>query len=304
MQMKKRLNILKKILCIIIVMAGLCSSATAEIIGAGYATDIRAYIDGILVPSYNIDGYTAVLVRDLENYGFVVEWNAATKRVDFYRDFSKPSTPLVPKAEEHPVGTKVFDVYATNIRTFFRGTEIPSFNIGGKTAVRLRDIAMVGSAVYNEETKCASIFCREIELFDNEIKYIKEVFFEKMLFLSEADVAFQPVLTMIESGIYSEKTVFEFKKFLSKLNLEIETFKNYQEPYGFNNSAQELWWAMINMRYAGETLLIMCDSMQNNADISSAMNDYKQYRIDSLEQRRIALIVLDEEIQVLAFFWN
>lgn len=302
--MKNGVIIVKKALCILIVIAGLFSSASAEIIGAGYATDIRAYIDGIMVPSYNIDGYTAVLVRDLENYGFVVEWDASTKRVNFYRDFSKPSTPLIPTLETRPVGTKVFDVYATDICTFFRGTEIPSYNIGGKTAVRLRDIAMVGNAAYDEKTKSANVFCREIELFDNEIKYIKEVFFKNMLLLSEADMVFQPALAMIESGQFNETALEDLNLFLSKLNAEIDTFKNYQEPYGFDNSAQELWWAMINMRYAGETLSLMCNNIRNNVDVLSAMNDYKQFRIDSLEQRRVALVVLDEEIQILAFFWE
>ena len=44
--------------------------------------------------------------------------------------------------------------------------------------------------------------------------------------------------------------------------------------------------------------------VKNNIDVLSAMNDYKQFRIDSLEQRRVALVVLDEEIQILAFFWE
>ena len=44
-------------------------------IGKVYATDIVTYLDGMPMPSYNIGGKTAILVRDLAPYGFEVEWD-------------------------------------------------------------------------------------------------------------------------------------------------------------------------------------------------------------------------------------
>ncbi|HHX53952.1 MAG TPA: hypothetical protein GX704_03485, partial [Clostridiales bacterium] len=37
-------------------------------------TDIVTYINGLPIRSYNIKGYTAVIVEDLSNYGFYVVW--------------------------------------------------------------------------------------------------------------------------------------------------------------------------------------------------------------------------------------
>ncbi len=295
---------MKKIVCILLILCGLLTVANAQIIGAGYATDISAYIDGILVPSYNIEGYTAVLVRDLENYGFQVIWDEETKSVHFYRDFAKPSTPIIPIYETRPVGEKVFDVYQTNIRTYFRDQEIPSYNIGGRTAVRLRDIAMVGSAVYNDTYKSADVFCKEIELFDSEIKYIKTMFYPNMMLLSKADMALQPMMDMLSSGVYNAKTVADFKAFFEEMTTSFTSFRSYQEPYGFDRSAQELWWALVNMQFAGETAISMSENLKHGADFSATMKEYEQFRIDCLEQRRIALKILDEEIQILAFFWE
>ncbi len=294
---------MKRILCLCLLLCGLMQGVSAEIIGAGYATDITAYIDYMMVPSYNIDGYTAVIVRDLEPFGFTVNWDEATKTVSFYRDFAKPLEPTVPTHEARPVGTKVFDVYHTDIRTFFRGKEIPSYNIGGRTAVRLRDIAMIGDAVFDENFKSADVFCQETEYFEDEILYIKKSFYGSMLLLSRADAALSPMQSMLESGVYNAAIVSQYKTFFQDFVKEIEAFKTFKEPYGFSASAQELWWALINMRFAGETALLMSDFLKAGADLTPAMNDYKQYRIDALEQRRVALLRLDEEMRTLTMFW-
>lgn len=294
---------MKRIVCTLLILCGLCTGAAAEIIGAGYATDINAYIDHFMVPSYNIDGYTAVLVRDLENFGYTVIWDENTKTVTFYRDFAKPLTPLVPTYETRAVGTKVFDVYKTDIRTYFRGKEIPSYNIGGKTAVRLRDLAMVGGVQFDEATRRAEIFCQDLEYFEDELAYIRTEFYGSMLLLSRADYALQPVISMLESGVYDAAVVAEYKAFFDEITARFAEYKEYKEPYGFDASAQELWWAMVNMRFAGETALVMADTLKSGGDITVAMADYTQYRIDSLEQRRVALLVLDEEMRTLTMFW-
>ncbi len=294
---------MKKIICTLLVLIGMHASCEAEIIGSGYATDIKAYIDYMMVPSYNIDGYTAVIVRDLEPFGFTVNWDESTKTVSFYRDFAKPLEPTVPTHEARPVGTKVFDVHSTDIRTLYRGKEIPSYNIGGRTAVRLRDLAMVGDAFFDINTKTADIFCQDVEYFDDEISYIRNEFYGNLLLLSKADAALQPMVDMLESGVYDAAVVNNYKSFFDSMMQTFEEYKAFKEPYGFDGSAQELWWAMVNMRYAGETALVMSDIVKAGGDISAAMADYKQYRIDSLEQRRVALLVLDEEMRTLTMFW-
>lgn len=294
---------MKKFVCAFLAFVCLQTTASAAIIGSAYATDIKAYIDYMMVPSYNIDGYTAVVVRDLEPFGFTVNWDESTKTVSFYRDFAKPLEPTVPTHESRPVGTKVFDVYSTDIKTLYRGKEIPSYNIGGRTAVRLRDLAMVGNAFFDINTKTADVFCQDVEYFEDEIQYIRNSFYGNLLLLSRADAALQPMISMLESGVYDASCVQTYKAFFDSMMQEFNTFKAFKEPYGFDGSAQELWWAMVNMRYAGETALLMSDTLKSGGNIANAMADYKQYRVDSLEQRRVALLVLDEEMRTLTMFW-
>ncbi len=295
---------MKRIICLVLILCSICPMVNAQVVGMVCATDIHAYIDYMHVPSYNVGGNTVVMVRDLENYGFTVTWNAASKTVNFYRDFSKPVTPLVPAVETRPVGAKVYDVYATDIRTFYRGTEIPSYNIGGSTAVRLRDIATVGGVQFDAANRRADVFTREPELFSEELAYIKTNFYGSLLFLSQADNALYPIVSMLESGVYNAQTVATYRAFFNSMLTRFQSFQSYREPYGFSESAQELWWAMVNMRYAGETVLVMSNTLQSGGSVWAAMEDYKQFRIDSLEQRRRALLALDAEMQALTLHWE
>lgn len=300
--MNKARKIISVILCIALLTVPF--SASAEIVGSVLTTDIKAYVDHFLVPSYNIDGYTAVIVRDLENYGFTVLWDQHAKRVDFYKDFSRPCEPIVPSYTSLDVGTKLYDVHSTDIRVFYRGTEIPAYNIDGRTVVRLRDLALVGEPVFDANAKTVDVYCTDIEYYDDEIAYFRQHFYGNLLMLAEADVQHQSMVAMVDSGVYSKKTVEAFKEFDSRMCASFDAYKEYKEPYGFSSSALELWWAMVNMTLASDTLLQMADKLSKGEDISSIKEEYKQYRFDSLEQRRVSLIKLYEDMMSIAFFWN
>lgn len=48
-----------------------------DVIGEVLLTDIRTYIDGEPIKSYNIAGRTAVIAQDLADYGFSVSFDEA-----------------------------------------------------------------------------------------------------------------------------------------------------------------------------------------------------------------------------------
>ena len=65
----------KCICCLLITLAMLFCAIpinAATVIGSVLTTDIRAYINGCEVPSYNIDGNIVVVGQDLRSYGFNV----------------------------------------------------------------------------------------------------------------------------------------------------------------------------------------------------------------------------------------
>ena len=109
-------------------------------IGKVYATDIVTYLDGMPMPSYNIGGKTAILVRDLVPYGFEVEWDP-DKSWAIVSSGSRPeqAPDYTPTASGTP-GQVVGSIYSTEIVVFINGFPVPSFNLGGAMAVTLEDL--------------------------------------------------------------------------------------------------------------------------------------------------------------------
>ncbi|MBO9605603.1 MAG: hypothetical protein J7639_06615 [Paenibacillaceae bacterium] len=132
--------------------------AVGTTIGSVLATDIRAYVNGAAIGSMNIGGQTAVVAEDLRRAGFDVAWNPSKREVDIYPHPGKSVIAAeLPPAGAIVPGTKLADVLATDIHTEALGQMIPSFNIGGQTAVYLRDLApLLGKLEWNETARTAS----------------------------------------------------------------------------------------------------------------------------------------------------
>lgn len=110
-------------------------------IGNLYATDIAAVWDGAVVPSYNIGGRTAVVLQDLADYGFLVEWTPGDGvnggRVSVTTQALPETLPSYTPEETAASGTVVGSIYATDISVEVNGVPIPAFNIGGHMAICL-----------------------------------------------------------------------------------------------------------------------------------------------------------------------
>ncbi|MEK8132650.1 hypothetical protein WMW72_32690 [Paenibacillus filicis] len=123
-------------------------------IGNVYATDIRAYVNGHLIPSLNIDGYTAVVAEDLRSYGFDVAWTPDQRRVTILPRQDKPTEPIpAASPSEQPIGAKLGNVLYTDIETYYEDQAIPSYNIGGRTAIRLNDLDKLGDLKWEPQKK-------------------------------------------------------------------------------------------------------------------------------------------------------
>ncbi|MBQ3860326.1 MAG: hypothetical protein II779_07345, partial [Clostridia bacterium] len=81
--MKKTVSLL----CAVLMAVTMAVPAFAyEVIGTVLSTDIRAYINGAEIPAYNIDGKLAIVVSDLNNYGFKTVYNNETRRSSVTRN--------------------------------------------------------------------------------------------------------------------------------------------------------------------------------------------------------------------------
>jgi hypothetical protein len=129
-------------------------------------THIVTYINGYPIQSYNINGYTAVAVEDLANYGFNVSYDDASKVLWLYPadvDSIKPPAFVQQKVSASMVGKRHKPVLFTEIKTRF-GTsqahkDMRSFNIGGTTIVYVDDLSALCGKIcgYDEAAKTLTL---------------------------------------------------------------------------------------------------------------------------------------------------
>lgn len=53
----------------------ICANVESNAIGKAVYSDIDAYINNHLIPSYNINDCTAIIAEDLNDYGFDVHYD-------------------------------------------------------------------------------------------------------------------------------------------------------------------------------------------------------------------------------------
>ena len=153
--MKKLLSVL--LLATTLLPIGTVSYAkTGDIAGKIYSTDIKAYINGVWVDSYNIGGKTVVIVEDVTDQ-FAYADNIRT--LDIW-DFAPSNLVSTKKTKAQKPGTVVGKIYETDIKTIFRGKELKAYSLNGKMAVEIEDLGndnafsnVGGKYVWNAEER-------------------------------------------------------------------------------------------------------------------------------------------------------
>ncbi len=154
-------NGIKKLTVCAITAAALTATAAgfpaeAQVIAQVTGTDIVAYINNYPVPSYNINGYTAVVASDLVNYGFNYKYSDSLRRVDLSYTGSPPS-PLSFWRDESTYGEPVADVLATDIEVYLDGVRIDGFNIDGLTAIYFDALRRYGPEYYDDADRILTL---------------------------------------------------------------------------------------------------------------------------------------------------
>lgn len=112
-----------------------------DIAGNIYSTDIVAYIDGMAIPSYNIGGKTVVIAEMLDAYGFEVIWSEQERKISVYTK-EMPQNPPSYTPEKASISGKIAGkFYETDINAYVNDMWVESYNIGGRTALVIEDMA-------------------------------------------------------------------------------------------------------------------------------------------------------------------
>ncbi len=158
---------MKKLLSIflsIFIVSTTAMAANGDVAGYIYSTDIRAFINGVEVQSCNIGGRTAVVIEDIikeSSHQYV--YDDALRILKF---FSLSPECLVEhkSANSTKPGMVVGRIYKTDIKASIYDVTVPSYNIGGKTAVVIEDLgcdggfsSLGGRYVWNEKERTISL---------------------------------------------------------------------------------------------------------------------------------------------------
>ncbi len=140
------------------------NAANGDIVGKIYSTDVRAYINGVEVPSYNIGGRTVIVIEDVLNetaHPYV--YNDYDRTLKF---FTLDPYYLVEKKTEdtQKPGKVVGNIYETDIKASIYDVDLPTYNIGGKAAVAIESLGydgafspIGGKFIWNEAERTISL---------------------------------------------------------------------------------------------------------------------------------------------------
>lgn len=139
-----------------------------DIIGKVLSTDIITYVEGVQMPSFNINGRTAIVVQNLNALGTGLDFGISyddlsrtltIKDSDIYGTGNRGFFYFAGDISSKPVGTPVKDVQYTDIKTVFNGTELESFNIEGFTCIYADDLAkLCGTYIWDETARTVKVY--------------------------------------------------------------------------------------------------------------------------------------------------
>lgn len=112
------------------------------------ATEIRAFIDGVEIPAYNIDGHLGVVAEDLDAYGFVTAYDDATRTLTVTRTGDTVRGVAIPESSHQPSGTVLLRVLYSDIRVYLDGREVVGYNIDGRTIILFSALDAYGRRTY------------------------------------------------------------------------------------------------------------------------------------------------------------
>ena len=126
-------------------------------IGNVLNTDIKTYIDEHRIPSYNINNKSAVLVKDLSNYGFDTVYDDQTRSTSITYNPNKKFTPITEFEENtKKSGSIAFKYVYTDIVAYINNKKVESFNVKGNLAIFFGDLQDYGKFAYDNKERVSS----------------------------------------------------------------------------------------------------------------------------------------------------
>ena len=211
----------------ILILAVFSINAFAVNIGdrLGYVlnTDIKVYINGYRIPGYAVNGKMAVVMEDLNRYGFDVSYNNSKRELIANRNINKKFDPVKNiKDNTNKPGSIAFSYVYTDIKAFIANKKIDGFAINGQLVIYIEDLSGYGNFAWDENKRSLCL------TLSTEIPVIEPV---KLI------LKYMPILTYHTSSetnpgplteLYIKPSEFEKQiKYLSENGFTFCTFDDY-----------------------------------------------------------------------------
>ncbi|HIW47885.1 MAG TPA: hypothetical protein H9687_01220 [Firmicutes bacterium] len=100
-----------------------------------------AYVNGVCLPAYHVDGKVCVIAEQLEGYGFSIHYDDALRTLDIYDTVTLPNPDAASPA---PLSNPTLPLYETDIVTQLSGIPVESYNANGYTLLPLSSLTPYG----------------------------------------------------------------------------------------------------------------------------------------------------------------
>lgn len=193
------------------------SAKNGDINGNIYSTDIRAFINNVEVESYNIGGKTVVVLEDiLKPNQNQLTYDNETRTLRLWS--LDPQFIIEGKNNNSKKsGTIIGKTYETDIKAVIYDTILPSYNIGGKTAVAIEDLGrdndfslIGGKFIWNETERTINLEFMYYNADINPKNIIMNVFINDDV--TEGVATFEEVLHCGGGRIYHSDEESPFQK--------------------------------------------------------------------------------------------
>lgn len=240
-------------ICVLILLTLTIHAQSFGIIGSVLTTDIRAYINGYEIPAYNVDGNMVIIGSDLRNYGFNVVYDNSTRTSKVsYSSGNGNFDPIINTSSNYnSVGTKIMDVYDTDIIVVVNGTPVTSYNVDGQMAFRFSELQIYGTYYYDNEARSTNLWIDENNLPTEGI-YIPQ----------NSDTGITQT-TGIRPGF--KEALDSYEKFFDEYTAFMENYQNTDNPL--------LWlddYTQMIMQYT-ETMQKLSDMDDGNMTTEEAL---------------------------------
>ena len=152
--MKRKFFVLSVTILILLSNLILTSASNDEL--KALSSDITAWINLQSIRSYTIDNATYIIAEDLPDYGFTVIWNNYERALKITCNYEPAKMSDIRPNEIHiagknldefdtfVIGHPIYDVFTTNIKVYLDANIVDSYNIDGRTLIKMDDLGRYG----------------------------------------------------------------------------------------------------------------------------------------------------------------